>query len=64
MVTCTVSPLSRFTAHLLPVYRGLTNEREGVFLARRSVQHLVYDFISFENPALEWDYCTMHIFVN
>jgi hypothetical protein len=21
MVTCTVSPLSRFTAHLLPVYR-------------------------------------------
>ena len=35
MVTCTVSPLSRFTAHLL------TNERVGVFLARRSVQHLV-----------------------
>ena len=51
MVTCTVSPLSRFTAHLLPVYRGLANERVGVFLARRSVQHLVYDFISFENPA-------------
>jgi hypothetical protein len=22
MVTCTVSPLSRFTAHLLPVYRA------------------------------------------
>ena len=113
MVTCTVSPLSRFTAHLLPVYLivrifhfccnenfryrylsfywkkwfdiwymalawwlvpclpfpGLpriyflftvrifhvsgnecwdiykfdTNERVGVFLTRRSVQHLVYD---------------------
>ena len=44
MVTCTVSPLSRFTAHLLPVYRATykcTNERVGVFLARRSVQHLV-----------------------
>ena len=96
MVTCTVSPLSRFTAHLLPVYSAtlifhvcrnenfrnsylsfywkkwfyiwymalawwlvpclpfpdlphiyflftvqLTNERVGVFLARRSVQHLV-----------------------
>jgi hypothetical protein len=40
MMTCTVSPLSRFTAHLLPVYR-LTNERVGVFLARRSVLHLV-----------------------
>ena len=39
MVTCTVSPLSRFTAHLFPV--RLTNERVGVFLARRSVQHLV-----------------------
>ena len=41
MATCTVSPLSRFTAHLLPVYRAITNERVGVFLARRSVQHLV-----------------------
>ena len=71
MVTCTVSPLSRFTAHLLPVYLIVrifhlcrarcfrlacdpfsgnecwdiykfdTNERVGVFLARRSVQHLV-----------------------
>ena len=41
MVTCTVSPLSRFTAHLLPVTVRLTNERVGVFLARRSVQHLV-----------------------
>ena len=64
MVTCTVYPRPRFTVRL-------TNERVGVFLARRSVQHLVYDFISFENPAplvvqalQEWNYCTMHIFVN
>ena len=34
MVTCTVSPLSRFTVRL-------TDEWVGVFLARRSVQHLV-----------------------
>jgi hypothetical protein len=34
MVTSTVSPLSRFTVRL-------TNERVGVFLARRSMQHLV-----------------------
>jgi hypothetical protein len=33
MVNCTVSPLSRFTAHLL--------KRVGVFLAQRSIQHLV-----------------------
>jgi hypothetical protein len=41
MVTCTVSPLSRFTAHLLPVYRATYKLTSGVFLARRSVQHLV-----------------------
>ena len=34
MVTSTVTPLSRFTVRL-------TNERVGVFLARRSMQHLV-----------------------
>ena len=41
MVTCTVSPLSRFTAHLLPVYRATYKWMRGVFLAWRSVQHLV-----------------------
>jgi hypothetical protein len=53
MVTCTVSLLSRFTAHLLPVYLIVrifhfcrnenfryTNEGVGVFLVRHSVQHL------------------------
>ena len=109
IVACTVSPFSRLTAHLIPVYRatffhvcrnenfryrylgfywkkwfyiwyvalawwlvlclpfpGLlhiyflftecwdiykfdTNERVGVFLARRSVQHLVYTMIGTEN---------------
>jgi hypothetical protein len=44
MVTCTVFPLSRFTAHLLPVYRATYKWMSGVFLARRSVQHLVFNW--------------------
>ena len=41
MVTCTVSPLSRFPHIYFLFTVRLTNERVGVFLARRSVQHLV-----------------------
>jgi hypothetical protein len=33
MVTCTVSPLSRFTAHLLPVYSATYKWTSGGFLS-------------------------------
>ena len=58
MVTCTVFPGLPHIYSVLPVYRATYNERVGVFLARRSVQHLV----CFHHCSLNWYTIAMNFY--